>query len=93
MSLKKGENQLEISVVNLWINRQIGDENLPDDTDRKPDGTLNLWPEWVVNGQPSPTDRFSFTSWRLYKKEDTLVESGLLGPVTVRIIEQYKVKK
>ena len=91
--VKSGENQLEVNVVNLWINRQIGDENLPDDTDRKPDGTLNSWPDWVVNGQPSPTGRFSFTSWRLYKKEDKLVESGLLGPVTVQIIEQYKIKK
>jgi hypothetical protein len=91
--IKTGENQLEIKVVNLWINRQIGDENLPDDTDRNPDGTLKSWPDWVVNEQPSPTGRFSFTSWRLYKKEDKLVESGLLGPVTVRMIEQYKIKK
>jgi hypothetical protein len=91
--LKTGENQLEIKVVNLWINRQIGDENLPDDTDRNPNGTLKSWPDWVVNGQSSPTGRFSFTSWRLYKKEDKLVESGLLGPVTVRMIEQYKIDK
>lgn len=91
--LKTGENQLEIKVVNLWINRQIGDEYLPDDTERNPDGSLKSWPDWVANGQSSPTSRFSFTSWRLYKKEDRLVESGLLGPVTVRMIEQCKIKK
>lgn len=92
-ALKKGENLLEIEVVNLWINRQIGDEYLPDDTDRNPDGSLKSWPDWVVNGRTSPTGRFSFTSWRLYKKEDKLVESGLLGPVTIRMIEQCKIKK
>lgn len=91
--LKAGENKLEIKVVNLWINRQIGDEYLPDDSERNPDGTLKSWPDWVINGQSSPTGRFSFTSWRLYKKEDKLVESGLLGPVTVRMIEQHKIKK
>jgi hypothetical protein len=85
--IKTGENKLEINVVNLWINRQIGDENLPEDTDRKPDGTLNSWPNWLLNGQPSPTGRFSFTTWRLYKKGDKLVESGLLGPVKVIISE------
>ena len=35
-------------------------------------------------GQPSPTGRFTFTSWRLWKKDDPLVESGLLGPVTLQ---------
>ena len=91
--IKAGENQLEIKVVNLWINRQIGDENLKDDTDRNPDGTLKSWPDWVLNGKSSPTGRFSFTSWRLWKKNDKLVESGLLGPVSIQIIEQYKIDK
>ena len=80
-ALKNGENTLEIKAVNLWINRMIGDEQLPDDSDRNPNGTLKSWPQWIQDGKPSPTGRFTFSSWKLWKKADPLVESGLLGPV------------
>jgi len=83
-ALRPGDNALEVKVVNLWINRQIGDELLPEDSDRNPDGTLKAWPQWLLDGKPSPSGRISFTSWRLWKKSDPLVESGLLGPVTLR---------
>jgi len=82
--LRPGANVLEAKVVNLWINRQIGDEQLPEDSDRNPDGTLKSWPSWLSRGMPSPTGRFTLTSWRLWKKNDPLVESGLLGPVTLQ---------
>jgi hypothetical protein len=81
---KVGDNALEVQVVNLWPNRMIGDEQLPQDSERNPDGTLKAWPQWLKEGQPSPTGRYTFTSWRLWKKDDTLLPSGLLGPVTVR---------
>jgi len=80
-ALKAGENKLELRVVNLWINRQIGDEFLPEDSDRNPNGTLRAWPDWVRQGKPSPAGRLTFTSWRLWKKTDPLRPSGLLGPV------------
>jgi hypothetical protein len=86
--LKAGDNDLEIRVTDLWVNRLIGDEQLPEDSDRNPDGTLKAWPKWVIDGKPSPTGRFTFTSWRLWKKSDPLVESGLMGPVTLRVSEQ-----
>jgi hypothetical protein len=87
-AMKQGENVLEARVVNLWINRQIGDEQLPEDSDRNANGTLKSWPQWLQEGQPSPTGRFTFTSWRLWKKGDPLVESGLLGPVTLQAAEE-----
>jgi alpha-L-rhamnosidase len=83
-ALKTGENTLEITVVNLLINRQIGDEELPEDSDRNPNSSLKQWPQWLQQGKPSPTGRFTFSSWRLWPKGAPLVESGLLGPVELR---------
>ncbi len=81
-ALRAGPNTLEVRVVNLWINRLIGDEQLPEDSPRNKDGrTVSEWPEWVLQGKPSPAGRFTFTSHRLWKKDDPLAPSGLLGPV------------
>lgn len=87
-----GANTLEVRVVNLWPNRMIGDEQLPEDSERNPDGTLQRWPQWLLDGKPSPTGRFTFTSWRLWKRNEPLRESGLLGPVTLRTIPTHPVE-
>jgi hypothetical protein len=81
---KAGENALEVKVVNLWINRMIGDEQLPEDSQRNANGTLKEWPAWLAEDKPSPTGRLTFTSWRLWKKDSPLAQSGLIGPVTIR---------
>jgi hypothetical protein len=81
--LKPGENRLEIKVVNLWPNRMIGDEQLPEDSERNSEGTLKAWPAWLTSGQKSPTGRYTFTSWRLWKKDSPLQQSGLIGPVKI----------
>ncbi|MBI4559252.1 MAG: hypothetical protein HY706_16830 [Candidatus Hydrogenedentes bacterium] len=86
-TLKAGENQLKVSVVNLWVNRLIGDEQLPDDSLRHDNGTLKEWPQWVAEEQPSPAGRFTFTTWRLWKKDAPLQPSGLIGPVTLQATE------
>jgi len=79
--LRPGENLIEIQVANLWVNRMIGDEQLPEDSNRNPDGTLREWPTWLLEGRPSPTGRYTFTTWRLWAKDSPLQPSGLLGPV------------
>ncbi len=83
-ALKPGKNDLEIRVTNLWPNRMIGDEQLAEDSARNPDGTLREWPKWLQDGKPSPTGRYTFTSWRLFRKGSPLLPSGLLGPVTLQ---------
>ncbi len=91
---KPGENELEISVVNLWPNRLIGDEMLPEDSVRNVDAKTNIastlkeWPEWLLNGKPSPAGRQTFCSWRLWHSGDPLIESGLLGPVKLTFLPQ-----
>jgi hypothetical protein len=83
-----GGNTLEITVVNLWPNRLIGDANLPEDCEwnaAEVGQTLKAWPRWLLEDKPSPTGRFTFTIWRVWPKDAPLLKSGLLGPVTLQV--------
>jgi hypothetical protein len=82
-AVQEGENRLEIEVVNTWVNRMIGDEQLPEDCEWIDWETLKEWPEWFLNNKPRPSGRYTFTTAKHYKKDDPLVSSGLLGPVTI----------
>ena len=83
---KPGVNQLVIKITNLWPNRLIGDEQLPADCEW--DGKqLKAWPQWLLDGKPSPTGRLTFTTWHHWTKDSPLLVSGLLGPVTLQTAE------
>jgi hypothetical protein len=79
--LQTGENILEVQVTNLWVNRMIGDEQMPEDSTRTPEGLLTSWPSWLIEGKPSPVGRHTFATYRVWRRDSPLQVSGLLGPV------------
>lgn len=78
--VKKGTNLVEIEVANLWVNRLVGDELLPNDGIEQ-----GQWPAWLTNQQKRPGKRFTFTTYPHYTKKDPLLKSGLMGPVTIKL--------
>jgi hypothetical protein len=93
--LREGINKLEVSVTNQWVNRLIGDEQLPDPDQFTPGGGssglesatkggIERLPNWYTEGKPKPNDgRITFTTWKHYTKDSPLIEAGLIGPVTL----------
>jgi len=91
-ALHPGENLLEVKVANLWPNRMIGDAQLPEDSERDPNGQLKSWPKWLMEGKPSPSGRHTFATYNVWKKDSPLQESGLLGPVTLQTVARITVQ-
>jgi len=82
-ALRPGENRLEVRVTNLWPNRLIGDEHLPEEVEGDLHGPIKALPEWLVKGVPRTSGRIAFATWRHWSQEDPLLPSGLLGPVRI----------
>jgi hypothetical protein len=76
--VKSKNNTIKIEVTNLWSNRLIGDELLPYDGPEH-----GQWPEWMREGKPRTSGRYTFTTFRHYNQNSPLLESGLTGPVTL----------
>lgn len=82
--VKAGVNDLKIEVTNLYPNRLIGDEYLPEKYQYDEYGRICQFPVWYVNQErETGRQRVLFTPWKHYTKEDPLLESGLLGPVRI----------
>lgn len=90
-ALQRGANRLQVDVTNLWLNRLIGDEQLPPENDYGAAGgrpgfgnAITKLPDWFVKGQPKPPGgRVTFTTWKHWSAGDPLSESGLIGPVVL----------
>ena len=89
--VKPGRNEIEILVANRWVNRLIGDEQLPEDLKYSMEGSkftigrLAALPDWLANPEQfASRQRKTFATWRFYDKASPLLESGLLGPVTMQ---------
>jgi hypothetical protein len=80
-ALKAGRNELEVTVVNQWANRLIGDAQLGDGWDA---GRPKSWPKWLESGEARTSGQVTFTTGRHWQKNDELQPSGLLGPVTLQ---------
>lgn len=81
-AIKAGNNQLEIDVVNRWANRLIGDKQPADANVR----TVEC-PPGFFGGKSFKTGRYTYGMYDPYKAESPLDPSGLIGPVTVQIME------
>ncbi|MFL5731052.1 MAG: glycosylhydrolase-like jelly roll fold domain-containing protein, partial [Cytophagaceae bacterium] len=102
-ALKIGVNEISIKVTNQWVNRLIGDEQLPDEDKFVPGagssgfagligGAIEKLPEWYLQGKPKPENgRVTFTTWKHYRKDSPLLESGLIGPVILRSAVSKKI--
>lgn len=90
--LVAGTNSLEVSVVNVWHNRLVGDEQLPQDSQWRDEVVMDNhyrvlvdWPDWLLEGNPSPTGRRTFSTVRYHSPDEVLIPSGLLGPVILEV--------
>lgn len=73
--VKKGSNTIVIEVANRWPNRMIGDYKLPDDQRKVKSNIVTLPTAWHAPLETLPNEHYH------------LQESGLLGPVQIRIFD------
>ncbi|MEI6605350.1 MAG: glycosylhydrolase-like jelly roll fold domain-containing protein, partial [Verrucomicrobiota bacterium] len=83
--IKAGDNQVEIEVVNRWANRLIGDKQPADANVR----TLEC-PPGFFGGQQFKTGRYTYSLHDPYHAQSPLVSSGLLGPVILQSVPDFK---
>lgn len=95
--LQSGDNHITVKVANSWNNRLITDEELIDSSGYwQQDGShVPVMPSWYTNNEPLPNygkkgHRRTFTTYKFVKAGDPLIDSGLLGPVTLSAQKYFK---
>ncbi|MDD3037061.1 glycosyl hydrolase [Bacteroides sp.] len=82
-AVRAGENDIQIQITNLWVNRLIGDAHYPEDCEWG-DWLPKSWPDWLKEPEKRSSKRITFTTWKHWKATDPLQSSGLIGPVLIR---------
>lgn len=88
-ALKTGENEVEVRVTTLWVNRLIGDAKKMaalgvQYADRN--SVISKWPEWVGKDSPIAGAPVTFATWRQWTGDEPLQPAGLAGPVTLQVV-------
>ena len=96
--LHPGKNSIKVHVTNLWVNRMVGDELLPDDAHWSDPYSytyapgspvvgafLEEEPEWLRMGTPRPTSRQTFSDFKFFRADSPLLPSGLLSAPMIRL--------
>ncbi|AQQ72496.1 hypothetical protein SMSP2_02882 [Limihaloglobus sulfuriphilus] len=97
--LKAGENTVTIQVANRWINRLIGDQDIPIDYtyqvggSKFTEGRIEVFPDWLRNPEQAAVKhkRNTFATWKHYTADSPLVESGLIGPVELKVYTNIQI--
>jgi hypothetical protein len=84
-AIKPGKNELEIEVANCWVNRLIGDAALPENK-RFTRTNIRLLPDDRYLPE-YPVDKTlqggKYSRWMYISARDSLLPSGLIGPVYI----------
>lgn len=88
-AVRTGANSLRVEVANRWVNRLIGDEQLPADAAYGnrglTNGALLEFPAWWHDATAvAQRERAAFSTWQFYRATSPLLPSGLVGPVRLR---------
>jgi hypothetical protein len=75
-AIRAGQNQLEVRVTNVWVNRLIGDAGLPP-AERVTKSNIR-----------QQAGRRNFKIYEGYAAEDPLMPSGWLGPARIEFGRQ-----
>jgi len=88
--ISAGPHRIAITVADTWVNRMVGDEQLPAEAEYDESGpsdgrgALKAFPAWWNDpALPQARGRISFATWKVYDRNTPLTPAGLIGPIEI----------